>query len=172
MADKHHFVYLAGPIAGLTYEQSTDWRNRFSEMMPSWVKCMSPMRAKAYLNDGNEILPEGYAHPLSSNDGITARDQFDVGRCDMMVANFLGAEKESLGTAVEFGWAKPPNGKQTPIVMIIEEDKFNPHHHAILLSLADFVVPTLELAAQAVVGVLTPDVEVSIDWMVNHGFNS
>lgn len=168
MTEKHHFVYLAGPIAGLTYDKATYWRTRFSEMMPYWIKCISPMRAKLYLQDEHEISSDGYTHPLSTRDGITARDRFDVGRSDIIVANFLGATKPSLGTAVEFGWAKPPDGKQTPIVMITDGEN-NPHHHAMLLSLADFVVHSLDEASQVVVGVLTPDVEISYDWIISDG---
>lgn len=170
----YQYVYLAGPIAGYDYDSVSNWRIQFSDMTPEWVKCMSPLRGKDYLNDGNRILSEGYVHPLSSNNGITARDRLDVGRCDLMVANFLGADKGSLGTAVEFGWAKPPFGKQVPIIMVVEEShvRYNPHRHAILLSLADFVVDTLEMAAQLAVAVLAPDVEVDLDWMVSYGVNS
>lgn len=168
--EKTQYVYLAGSVAGLTYEEANVWRIQFSEMMPSWIQCMSPMRGVGTIAESATFSETGYNHPLFTNDGITARDRLDVGRCDLMIANYLGAKSKSLGTAVEFGWAKPPNGRQVPIVMVIEDDNVN--YHGRLVSLADYIVPSLEEAARIAVGVLTPSVEVDLDWWSEHGDNS
>lgn len=114
-------VYLAGPIAGLSYGDATDWRSQAEE----WLKRhdivgFSPMRWKRYLAREIDLKASGYDEfPLSSARGITTRDRFDTMRVDAMIVNVLGAEKVSIGTCIELGWA---DAARVPIILAIEKE--------------------------------------------------
>ena len=130
-------VYLAGPIAGLGYDETTDWRNVVTmELHP--IKCLSPMRGKEYLQGEkqdvhNHVFMPGYETAISGPKGIVSRDRFDVTRCDLVFMNLvrsnkdtdtLGANKVSIGTMVELGWA---DAYRKPVVVILDDN--NPHIH-------------------------------------------
>jgi nucleoside 2-deoxyribosyltransferase len=148
-----YLVYLAGPIRGLDYAGATDWRDEVRRRMPPHIECASPMRNKEFLKSEKVIdeVARGYTHPLATRHGITARDRFDVQRCDLMLVNFVGAERISTGTCVEFGWA---DSLRKPIVMAMEPG--NVHEHPILLDVAGFIVPTLEEAIEIAIAILGP----------------
>jgi hypothetical protein len=68
---------------------------------------MSPLQWKALiLRELKAFLPLMKALVLSCARGITTRDYNDCKRCDILVANFLGADKISIGTVMEIAWAK------------------------------------------------------------------
>lgn len=152
-------IYLAGPITGLSYVAARKgWREDFASMLPEHILPISPLRAKEFLVgcnaiSGNETELESYSNPLASASGIVTRDHNDVMTCDAMVACFLGVDRASLGTAIEFGWA---NAYRKPVVMICE--KGSVHDHAMMTEIAGYVVPTLEEAAHIVTSILTPGV--------------
>jgi hypothetical protein len=58
-----HYVYLAGPITGLTYEGATEWRNVAAEKLDSdKIETLSPLRGKNYLLGRGLGLPGGHVH--------------------------------------------------------------------------------------------------------------
>lgn len=152
-------VYLAGPITGLTYDDAEDWRDFAKEDLAHVdIDAFSPLRVKGYLRAFGELDAAGNpnsnyigVHPLSNPEGIMARDRNDVGSRDMVLANFLGAERISVGTCIEVGWA---DAWRKPIVAVMEED--NVHRHAMLNQACGFIVPTLEDALEIVKAVLLP----------------
>jgi len=152
-------VYLAGPITGLSYGEAREgWRKQFASFLPHHIQALSPMRGHDMLKGESSLAgdPGMYSEEaMVSAKGITMRDVNDVKTCDTMVANFLGAKKASIGTAIEFGLAHA-FGK--PIVMIIEKDYDNPHNHAMLVQMAGYVCHDLESAAFLVSHLLTPGV--------------
>jgi nucleoside 2-deoxyribosyltransferase len=115
------------------------------------------MRGKNHLAGLKNIgaKEEDYPYdPISTASAIVSRDRNDVQTCDAMVANFLGATKASLGTAIEFGWADANN---KPIIMVMgPDDKF--HDHLMLTQLAGYLVPDLESCATILTHLLTPGV--------------
>lgn len=145
-------VYLAGPIAGLQYGDSTSWREYVAGCMPEQIKTASPLRGKLYLANETHIQDSYEQYALSSRKGITARDRMDVMRCDMVLINFAGADKVSMGTCIEVGWA---DAWRKPMVIVMDET--NIHYHAMIRECAGFVVPTLEEAINIVKRVLLPD---------------
>ena len=100
---------------------------------------VSPMRAKEHLQDRG-ILGEPDENVVSCQRGLTTRDRFDVMTCDVMLANFLGADKVSKGTLIEFGWA---DAFRKPIITVIEKEG-NPHEHPFIRELTGFRVETLD----------------------------
>ncbi|MBI1957527.1 MAG: hypothetical protein HYS44_03690, partial [Candidatus Niyogibacteria bacterium] len=149
-------LYCGGPITGVSYGESTDWRNYVGLKLPSHIRAMSPMRGKHYLANEKAIKDsyEGDGHPLSTRRGITCRDRMDVMRCDMLLANFLGAKKVSIGTVMEIAWA---DAWRKPIVVVME--KGNIHEHAILNQVAGFIVSNLDEAIELAVAVLSPTLD-------------
>lgn len=151
------YLYLAGAISGLTYEECIGWRDRTTEMMrPHGICCLSPMRTKAYLSSEPVIDGEYASHVLSSQKGITRRDRHDVYRSAVVLANLLpipvdknGSPRVSIGTMMEFGWS---DAWQKPLVVCM--DLNGPYCHPMVLETADFVVPTLEEAIDVTLSVL------------------
>lgn len=143
-------VYLAGPVRGLSYKESMDWREYAkNELAKYGIISVSPMRAKEHLaNRGILLNPD--EHVISCQRGLVTRDRFDVRTCDVMLANFFGAKEVSIGTLIEYGWADS-YGK--PIITIIEKEG-NPHEHPFIRELTGFRVETLDEGLKAAKDVL------------------
>lgn len=138
-------VYLAGPITGLDYKGCTDWREEaIAKLSP--VKGMSPMRGKDYLanlaempHKSDELAAIG--HVMSTSRGIMTRDRYDCTKCDVLLVNFLGAKKVSIGTVMEVAWA---DANRIPIVCIMEPG--NIHEHGMVDEAIGFRVGSLDEA--------------------------
>lgn len=148
-------VYLAGPIAGLGYEGATNWREKVEAALERrGIKALSPMRAKEYLREVEAFSgtcgPESTMGPLSGARAVMTRDRFDATRCDVMLVNFLGAERVSIGTVMEIAWA---DLRRTPVVLVMEPEG-NVHEHAMLGEAVGFRVATLQEAVDVVTAIL------------------
>lgn len=119
-----YLIYLAGPISGLSWEQATEWRTdltkRFKEASTGRINyiTLSPLRGKEYLKYEKDIKDSYADYTMSTPKAITERDLNDVRRSDLIIANFLGATKVSIGTVFEIGAARALN---IPIILIIED---------------------------------------------------
>lgn len=132
-------VYLAGPITGLTYDAADDWRIYAKEqLLPA--QGFDPLRGKEYLR-AHGVLEDQYleVHPLSTAHGITSRDRNDVRTADVVLANFLGATRVSIGTMIEFGWA---DAFRVPVVAVMEPE--NVHRHAMAVEIAGWITESLD----------------------------
>jgi nucleoside 2-deoxyribosyltransferase len=150
-------VYLAGPITGLSYGGATDWREYARKELDKYgIDAFSPMRGKIYLEKFKDLSGAADAYsawPLSTAKGITTRDRFDATRVDLVLANLAGADRVSIGTMIEFGWA---DAHRRPIVTVMEPTG-NVHDHAMVREMAGFIVPTLDEALFVARAILTPD---------------
>jgi nucleoside 2-deoxyribosyltransferase len=153
-------VYLAGPITGDTWDGATSWRERATRYLRNkGILSLSPMRAKDFLEqqvreDGEFKIdttgdPVYTQHPLATAHGITKRDMWDVDRSDLILVNFVGYEKISIGTVLEIGRASAQNK-----YILIAMEEGNPHRHGMITELASLVVPTLEEAVMLVPAIL------------------
>lgn len=158
-------IYLAGPITGCTYEGCTTWREAFKEMLaktmvgPDWrpeeVRCLSPMRAKDYLDQVGVInldYPSVDFGPLSCSRGIMTRDFFDCTRADLVFFNLLGAPVVSIGTVMELAWCYQA---RIPTIVAMEKEN-NLHEHPMVWEAIGFRVESLQQAADTAVAVLWP----------------
>lgn len=135
-------VYLAGPITGLSYGETTNWRDCVVKILRRFaIEGICPMRGKSYLQNEKHIADSytGVDKRLSSGHAIYKRDKWDAQRCDVMLVNLLGAQKVSIGTMIELGWA---DSLDIPVVVVMEEN--NIHTHCFVSEIAYVVVPTLE----------------------------
>ena len=93
-------VYLAGPIAGRTYRQATEWRIEATGKLPFEV--FDPMRGKSNPGDDRPITPDQLMG--MSAEEVFDRDMDDVFEADIMLANMEGFAG-SVGTPFEWGVA-------------------------------------------------------------------
>lgn len=144
-------VYLAGPITGLNYEGSTDWREYArNDLDKVGIRGLSPMRGKEYLKALGTLSGTGeeYAHlsVISNSRGVMTRDRYDATRCDVLLVNLLGAKAVSVGTVMEVAWS---DLKRIPIVVAIEASG-NPHEHMMLSEAYGYRVTSLDEALHIV----------------------
>lgn len=133
-----NLVYLAGPIIGLDWRAATSWRDDAAAWLSNYARCLSPLRGKDYLDNG-ELIYHEYSQVLSTGIGLTARDRWDVSRCDVVLVNLLGHLEFSIGTAIELGWA---DAYRKPVVMVVDEN--SPFaRHPMVRQIAQYVVPDL-----------------------------
>lgn len=139
-----HYVYLAGPISGLTLEDCSDWRIEVAKRLDSdEVECLTPLRGKQFLAGRHEIQAdtEIYANPMTTFKGITRRDMFDTLRATCLFVNLADAKKVSIGTCMEIAWAYQ---NQIPSIVIME--KGNLHQHAMIVEACTYVVDSMDTA--------------------------
>jgi len=119
-----YLIYLAGPITGLSWEAATKWRKdlieKFKDASTGRINyiALSPLRGKEYLENETDIKDSYQNHRMSTPKAITERDLNDVRRSDLVIVNFIGADRVSIGTVLEIGAAKALN---VPIILVIED---------------------------------------------------
>ena len=145
MRDAHDkLVYLSGPISGTTNSVATSWREEFGSLLKSDIRCLSPLRDQTDSTPDYPLTMEKICHAKSS----VARDRMDILRCDLVVANFIGAKRVSVGSVGEIFWA---DAYRKPVLLIMEDDAAeNPHFHLFLLELASWRFASLAEAARKV----------------------
>ena len=148
---KNYLIYLAGPIAGLNYKESTDWRQYVIDNTDSAIECLSPLRKKQYLKNCGNLEGTFDKWPLSTQRGIYARDRFDCHRSDLVLVNLMEAKTVSIGTCMEIAWAAQNN---TPIVLIMENGGL--HEHPMILEACPFLVNSIDEAIGLVHALLVP----------------
>lgn len=159
-------AYLAGPITGTSYEESTDWREYASKILAYLnIEGLSPMRGKDYLTSETRILDSYDEHILSHQRGIMTRDFNDCKRADILIVNFLGAERASIGTCMEIAWAY---SNRVPVICIMEE-KGNIHDHSMIREAIGFRVTNVDDAIKTADMVLNgkPRFAAVMDWVKN-----
>lgn len=150
-------VYLAGPITGLSYAGSTNWREYAEKVLAeAEIEGVSPMRAKDYLASLGTISGHGRDYHnmnvMSQQHSVITRDRFDTQRCDVVLMNLLGAKQVSIGTMVELGWA---DAARVPVVLVREEPGTGGvHDHMFVHELGGFGVATLDEGLDVVKAIL------------------
>ena len=143
-------VYVAGPIAGCSWEETVEWRRRIEGELPE-CHILTPMRGKEFLATLSEMpLTSAQVDPktemteteevVSSQHPIVVRDHWDVSRCDLLFVNLLPSlttGKASIGTCFELAWAWK---YQKPAVVVMNDG--NPNDHPFVREAAYAVVPT------------------------------
>lgn len=152
-------VYLAGPIAGLQFDEATDWRHQAHHALDSrGIETLNPMRAKDALSSKGRIGTDFHAYEKEglffTSRAIMARDFHDVCSCDALLVNLIGcgdkAKDPTYGTVIELGWAY---AFQKPAIVIMEPG--NPlDNHPMIHETISFRVETLDEAIDAVAVVL------------------
>lgn len=143
----HHRIYLSGPIAGLTFAESTQWRYDVFEELAEFAEILDPMRD---VQGDETIIPNGLGiefqstadQSMMTDRGILKRDYNDTITSTILFVNLLGAKKASIGTVAEIAWAFQAD---IPVIVIMEETG-NPHDHPFIREMADYRVDSVERA--------------------------
>lgn len=153
-------VYLAGPITGLLYGDTTEWRDSLiAELAPFGINAYSPMRMKKHLDNGHYIGSLG----SSRRRFAVERDLYDVRRADVVLFNLAGATRVSIGTMVELGAAAEANKLRVVVFPeaertereegVTSSSSANPHDHLFVHELASIIVEDLSEAVQVLKGI-------------------
>lgn len=121
-------VYLAGPIAGLTYDEGQDWRENVKDALAPDIECYSPLRNKEFLRTSGVIGTSAFTHPMATDRGIMTRDHFDCQTSDLIFCNLLGTARVTIGTVMEIAWAF---AYRKPLVVVMEKGN-NLHDHPMI----------------------------------------
>ena len=136
------YVYLAGPISGLSFEGAQTWRDDVAKALDSdKVECLTPLRGKQFLNGVHKIeaRTDIYQNPITTFKAITRRDMFDTLRATCLFVNLLGAQKVSIGTVMEIAWAYK---NQIPTIVLMEPD--NLHRHAMIDEACTYILNSVD----------------------------
>lgn len=103
------YIYLAGPISNLTYEESSGWRERAERLMPNWMSPLNPLLVtdKKFAEEAGGKFGDGKSDPLSHSDAFFNRDMYWVDKADVVIANFSIIPEGGIagGTVFELGAA-------------------------------------------------------------------
>lgn len=144
-------VYLAGPITGAA--PGSDWRSICARGLGPNICVLDPTRQKIETIDESGDLSDAQRLQLALHGrSIAARDRFDVGRCDLIIVNFLGAARVSIGTVGEIFWA---DAFRKPVILI--RDPGNIHTHALLDALVGWIVPSVDEAIRVAKEILAAE---------------
>ncbi len=139
-------VYLCGPITGQKPESARNWRRRAGELLAPGIQIIDPTRDSPDFSDApDDRSAEVQLRRLQHGRVTVARDRADVTRCDVLLANFLGAQRISIGSVGEIFWA---DSFRKPIVIVREHG--NVHDHDMLNAMACLVCSELEAAIERV----------------------
>lgn len=154
-------IYMAGPITGLSYKGATDWREAFRNHLlfdgRGDITCLSPMRLKEHLAHVDSLEATGYDDEVLDSRAVVGRDVWDVRSADVILVNLAGAERISIGTMCELGFAAALNKMIVTIMPRAERserpsgngdtDSSNPHDHLFVYELSTIIVEDLDTAA-------------------------
>lgn len=150
-------VYLCGPIAGCTYEEARyGWRKTIADLLHQDIPVLSPMRQEGHLAEVSEAIGT-FAFDnvaIATQRAIVAKDKLDIRQSSLVFANFLGAERVSIGSVAELGIASTQN----KIIVVAMEPKGNIHDHVFVRELSDIRVASLSEAADVINALLIPGV--------------
>lgn len=148
-------VYLCGPMSGLTFHEANTWRLHADDTLGDhFIEAINPLR-HLDMAAHEVFLAASYEATMKTDRSITVRDRMDVKRSDLLLANLLAANKTSVGSAIEFGWADLLG---IPVVTVLDlktvNGSLNQFNHPMIRDISDWVVPTLGEALDIVVKVL------------------
>jgi nucleoside 2-deoxyribosyltransferase len=152
--------YLAGPIDGLSFQDGIEWRQHAQrELAVAGIKGQSPQRGKEYIGERPELADEMdfskqeemfKGNLMSTANMILARDKFDAINCSVLLVNFKGSKRASIGTVMEIAWAYML-GK--PIIVVADEEDELHRSHPMLRGTFSCVTDNLDDAIEVVKGI-------------------
>lgn len=163
---KHFFIYGCGTMIGLTPEQYESWRDEALDLFDAYSSdryifdFLFPARGEEHLS-GKKLeafigREEQDKTPLNNDRSVFLRDRWDVHRADLLLCNLCGATKneQSTGSKMEMAWAYDV---ETPVILIIEPDRSNPHEHLFIKCASIARVATVAEAVRLAVELLVPN---------------
>jgi nucleoside 2-deoxyribosyltransferase len=131
-----HSVYCVRPMTGWSLAEIKKYYIKLAQRLHGMgYRVYHPLLCREEVDSSRIITPRGSTKlPHITDRAIFSRDKWMVREADIVYANFIGAEKASIGSCFEIAWAHIL-GKHVIIVM----DKNNPHRHTFMLEAADVI---------------------------------
>jgi hypothetical protein len=147
-------IFLCGPITGIPSTSARTWREQAREMLAGTATTIDPTRD---LPDSVRYSESSTEHTLTITRLIhgkrtVARNRFDIGRADIVLACFLGTEAVSIGSVGEIFWA---DAMGKPVIIVREDN--NLHNHDMLNEIAGWISNDLESAIENIRRLLQTD---------------
>ena len=121
------YIYLAGPIAGCTQEEATEWRDDVQKSLPHGIIGISPLRCEP-LKEGMRFTEDGATEKMWSDPrAIATKNWLDTESCDLVLAYLpkeLNDRRPSYGTTIEIGWAI---GLRKPLIVVSDDVQYMEH---------------------------------------------
>ncbi len=119
-------VYLLGPIIGTSKQDMLGWRGEAKERLrSSGYKVLSPLTGEALLWPHKKIdTTAASRYPQGVGRSTWNADRARIKSCDIVLANFLGSKKVSIGSIIELTWAF----EWSKLSVLIMSQR-NPHRH-------------------------------------------
>lgn len=147
------YVYLGGPMTGVDPVERERWRKESALFYaPYDIAVLSPSRTQPSISNV-VITPGEYSDPLCTDAAIVDQDFNDMRLADLLLYNFIGATKVSIGSCAEIGGHYLAD-LHSPLIMAL--DKGNPHDHPFIRRAATIVVPDYRQALKASLRYLLP----------------
>jgi len=147
------YIYLAGPIAGCTEKEATEWREYICTFFPYGIVGISPLRCEP-LKDGMTYTEPGATEKKWSDPrAIATKNWLDTESCDLVLAYLpkaLNERRPSYGTTIEIGWAI---GLRKPLIVVSDDDYLM--NHPLIKHNASWRFDNLEDAADVIVGLFS-----------------
>lgn len=149
-----HFmkVYLSGPMTGSADQAILGWRERAEKLLSPHAQVIDPASlpynaSLAYML--SEEPRDALARQMHGR-LVVDRNKKLIGSVDVVLVNFLGSQRASIGSIGEVFWADTYG---VPIV-VVREASGNVHNHAMINALASNIATTLEDGCTAVLNIL------------------
>lgn len=130
-------IYLCGPMTGLSFNRAEEWRTKTQkkfEAIPG-IQVLNPARNCHVKNDEiYQAVNLDQKRGLNCDRALRARNLSDIALSSVVFANFLDAERPSLGSIYELGYA---SALRVPVICVIE-DSGNVHEHLMITSGIDY----------------------------------
>ncbi len=145
---KERIVYLSGPITGCSENQAAHWRMHVRVRLGPGLVTIDPMRDAVDFSILSEHHMDDAARLRSLLHGreILERNRFDIARCDVLLANFLGAQRISIGSVGELFWA---DAFRKPVI-VVREAHHNLHDHGLINAIAFLTFDKLDSAIEKI----------------------
>lgn len=101
-------IYLAGAINGLSYSETTEWRNEITYHAKNEnMQTLNPMRGKEFLKiDRNKKIDDSCLQGNITSQDIFLRDITDILKSDIILVNLKHIKnKKYIGSNFELGYA-------------------------------------------------------------------
>lgn len=134
-------VYLAGPMTAAS-DLEQEWRLEAKRVLEfDGVQALLPYKMQSYQD-------EYHIDAYEAEFVLTYRDFVSCTECDVVIANFKGAQDVSIGTCIELGWA---SAKDKIIITVLPAGERNPHaNHPMIESVTTIRCDSLGQAVRIV----------------------
>jgi len=144
------FVYLAGPIAGLTEDEATTWRDYVCQQLPYRIEGISPLRCEPIEKGMTYTSPGAVDKMWSDPRAINAKNWLDTESSDLVLAYLpkeMNDRRPSIGTIIEIGWSI---GLKKPLIVVSDDKQIM--DHPLIECNAAWRLDTLDDAIEVITG--------------------